>query len=494
MSAQADATNNEFRGDQHFVMEETDEPANAKSEESVSDDRRAELVDEGDIVADVERERGENQSKGRGRKAIAGVVFLFVIAAGAIGAWYVIGRGGKRQARVPVNRSSKASAVESEEALTKQAIELTNSAGPGITLSDGSVIRPSMPSPSPMAPAPDSNVPVTQLPMSNGELSSTVNSGKPPSAKETEEKREEDQGTVSSGANGRNHERSVRISEDLKAQDLKAQHPNRTGDREASVAEVGKDAGGVAMPTFGSMLPVRTLGVLYTLRSGGLTRFELTSDVKGKGWAMPRGTVLVGALRDAKFDRAFVSLVGFIDTESGRFVKISGDLLGSDGGAGVRGKRRKMSSGWSRALSKLGEAGLSIASSFAGSVGRRPIVINDAFGSYGGRLTSELDGVLVGGDRNSFVEVAAGSSGYMMITELPDSVEGVDALSRLSGKDVEERSSVDQPRKTTGISERELAELIQSGDREQIREAMPRMTPQMRRIAEAVIDGDRVAR
>jgi hypothetical protein len=82
----------------------------------------------------------------------------------------------------------------------------------------------------------------------------------------------------------------------------------------------------------------------------------------------------------------------------------------------------------------------------------------------------------------------------MMITELPDSVEGVDALSRLSGQDVEERSSVDQPRKTTGISERELAELIQSGDREQIREAMPRMTPQMRRIAEAVIDGDRVAR
>ena len=492
MSAQGNPTN-EFRGDQRVVIEETEEQVDPKAE-SVSNERRAELIDEGDIVAEVERERGENQSKGRGRKAVAGVVFLVVIAAGAIGAWYVIGRGGKRQARVPVNRSSKASVVESEEALTKQAIELTNSAGPGITLSDGSVIRPSMPSPSPMAALnSDSNVPITQLPMSNGELSSTVNSGKP-SAKETEEKREEDQGRVSSGANGRNHERSVRISEDLKAQDLKAQHSNRTGDREASVAEVRKDAGGVAMPTFGSMLPVRTLGVLYTLRSGGLARFELTSDVKGKGWAMPRGTVLVGALRDAKFDRAFVSLVGFIDTESGRFVKISGDLLGSDGGTGIRGKRRKMSSGWSRALSKLGEAGLSIASSFAGSVGRRPIVINDAFGSYGGRVTSELDGVLVGGDRNSFVEVAAGSSGYMMITELPDSVEGVDALSRLSGKDVEERSSVDQPRKTTGISERELAELIQSGDREQIREAMPRMTPQMRRIAEAVIDGDRVAR
>ena len=94
MSAQADATNNEFQGDQRLVIEETDEPS-AKAEEFVSDDRRAELLDEGDIVADVERERGENQSKGRGRKAIAGVVFLFVIAAGAIGAWYVIRSGEK---------------------------------------------------------------------------------------------------------------------------------------------------------------------------------------------------------------------------------------------------------------------------------------------------------------------------------------------------------------------------------------------------------------
>ena len=488
MSAQVNPSDNEFRGDQRVVIEETEEQVDPKAER-VSDERRAELIDEGDIVAEVERERGENQSKGRGRKAVAGVVFLVVMAAGAIGAWYVIGRGGKRQARVPVNRSSKASAVESEEALTKQAIELTNNAGPGITLSDGSVIRPSMPSPSPMAaPTSDSNVPVTQLPMSSGELSSTVNSGKPPIAKEIEEKREGDQGRVSSGANGRNHERSVRIGEDLKGRDLKAQPPNRTGDRESSVAEVSKDAAGVAVPPFGKMLPVRTLGVLFTLRSGGLIRFELTREVKGNGWAMPRGTVLVGALRGAEFDRAYVSLVGFIDTESGGFVKISGDLLGEDGGVGIPGKRRKMSSGWSRALSKLGDAGLSIAGAFAGSIGRRPIVINDAVGSYAGRVTSELD--LLGRDRDSFVEVDAGTLGYMMITELPDSVEGVDALSRLSGQDMQERSNVDQPRKSTGISERKLAELIRSGNREQIEQAIPRMTPEMRRIAEAVISAD----
>ena len=489
MSAPVNPSGNEFRGDQRLVIEETEEHVDPKSEEFVSDERRAELVDEGDIVAEVERERGENQSTGRRRKAVAGVVFLFVIAVGAIGAWYVIGSGGKRQARVPVNRSAQVSGAESEEALTKQAIEQANGAGPGITLSDGSVIRPSMPSPSPPGPTSDSNVPVTQLPTTGDEeLSSTVSSGKPPNANETAEKRDGDQGTVRSAASGRNHERSVRISEDLKPQ------PSGARDREVSVVEIGKNAGGVAVPPFGSMLPVRSLGVLYTLRSGGLARFELTRDVKGKGWTMPRGTVLVGALRGAEFDRAYVSLVGFIDTESGRFVKISGDLLGSDGGVGIRGKRRKMSGGWSRALSKLGEAGLSIAGAFAGSIGKRPIVINDAFGSYGDRVTSELDGVLLGRDRNSFVEVAAGSSGYMMITELPDSVQGVDALSRLSSQDMEERSSVDQPRKTTGISEHELAELIQTGNRKQIQEAMPRMTPEMRRIAEAVIGEDLAAR
>lgn len=488
MSAQANPNDNDVHGDQRLVIEEQ---IDAGSEEFVSDERRVEVVDEGNIVDEVERDRGENQNKGRGRKAVAGAVFLLVIAACAIVAWYVIGNGAKRNAKVTVNRSSQASAAESEEALTRQAIEQANGAGPGIMLSDGSVVRPGMPPPSPTSPAPGSNVPVTQLPTtsSNGELSSTVDSGKPTtSGNEAEEKGEGDQGTAKPVARSRNSERSVRISEDLNAESRSG-----AGAREVSAAE-GRQEVVVTIPSFGSMLPVRSLGVLYTLRSGGLARFELTRDVKGKGWTMPRGTVLVGALRGAEFDRAYVSLVGFIDTESGRFVKISGDLLGSDGGAGIRGKRRKMSSGWSRALSKLGEATLSIAGAFAGSIGRRPIVINDALGSYGGRVTAELDGVLVGRDRNSFVEVAAGSSGYMMITELPDSVQGVDALSRLTGRDMEERSNVDQPRKSTGISERELAELIQSGDIEQIKEAMPRMTPEMRRVAEAVISVDLAAR
>jgi len=149
-----------------------------------------------------------------------------------------------------------------------------------------------------------------------------------------------------------------------------------------------------------------------------------------------------------------------------------------------------MTSGWSRVLSKVGEASLNVAATLAGSIGRRPIVINDAFGGYASRVSNEFDGVLTGRDRDSFIEVAAGTSGYMMITELPESIQGVDALAKLTGRDVEDRSNADEPRKTTGISERELVELIQSGDPDRIKEALPRMSPEMRRVAEAVISGD----
>jgi len=489
---------NGFHGDRRVVLEELDDEIEGDEEREFAgdDERRAVLIDEGDMVAGVEEERGEKQGKGRGRRAVIGLgVLIVIVACAAIAGWLVIGKGATRKAKVPVNGSNAStnSGAESEEAMTRQAIEQARVSGPGITLSDGSVVRPGTLPPT-TGIGPGSNVPVTQVaPVINGDLSSTVNSAQPNTNTETS-RNSEAKSTVArtvAAVVGRNNERSVRIAEDVKlATDVRG----RAGAREGSADEVRKDPSGIALPSFGSMLPVKSLGVLYTLRSGGLVRLELTRDVKGKGWSMARGTVLVGALRGAEYDRAFVSLVGFIDSESGRFVKITGDLLGSDGGVGIRGKKRKMSSGWSRALSRLGEAGLNIAGTLAGSVGRRPIVISDAFGSYGGRVTKELDGALIGRDGNSFVEVAAGSSGYIMITELPESIQGVDALAKLSGRDVEDRSDADQPRRTTGISERELAELIQSGDPERIKAAFSRMTPEMRRVAEAVVSGDLAGR
>jgi hypothetical protein len=82
----------------------------------------------------------------------------------------------------------------------------------------------------------------------------------------------------------------------------------------------------------------------------------------------------------------------------------------------------------------------------------------------------------------------------MMITQRPEGIQGVDALSKLSSADIEKHSDVSMRREVTGISEQELAELIQLGNVDRIRAALPRMTAEMRRVAEAVVSGDPSAR
>jgi type II secretory pathway pseudopilin PulG len=497
----SDAKGNEFHGNGTAVdVADTPRPDSIFLDDSQAapdvsgdevEERRPEMVaEEGDIIQGVERERGAQA--GRGRKRIVGAllaVVMLVLAVVVI--WFMASNGATRKARVAVNAGGNSnSAQQTEEGMTRQAIQELNS-GPGVTFGDGTVARPE-PSPAgkQVVTQSVSNEPVTQLPATvNPNLSSTVDSARSTNSSTQASDANSQSSSVSKVVSGteRNNERSVRIGEELVAPvKREAANPERAKGEENSI-------GAVALPSFGSMLPVRSLGVIYTLRSGGLVRFELTRDVKGKGWLLPHGTVLVGALRGSEYDRAFISLIGFIDSESGSFVKISGDVLGSDGGTGVRGKRRKMSSGWSRVLGKLGEASLSIAGSLASSVGRRPVIITDAFGGAGSRVTSEFDGVLLSRDRNVFLEVAAGTACYVMITELPEAIQGVDALAKFSGRDVESRADSDQRRDATGISEHELAELIQSGDSERIKLALPRMTPEMRRVAESVMGqgGDR---
>src|SRR5262249_13647897 len=124
-------------------------------------------------------------------------------------------------------------------------------------------------------------------------------------------------------------------------------------------------AGNVALPPLGRMLPIRTMGALYTLRPG-LARFELMRDVRGQGWQMRKGTTLIGQQQGGEYDRAYISLMGFIDPESKRFVKVNGEVLGADGAPGLQGKRRQVGSRWARILGRaataaipLGQAALS---------------------------------------------------------------------------------------------------------------------------------------
>jgi hypothetical protein len=269
-----------------------------------------------------------------------------------------------------------------------------------------------------------------------------------------------------------------------------ATRSGNSGDANRGGSDRSESRDGVAVPTFGSMLPVRTLGMIYTLRSSGsLVRFELTRDISGRGWSLKRGTVIVGVVRSSDNDRAFISMVGFIDGDTGGFVKVTGDLLSGDGASGIKGKKKKVSSGFSRVLSRLGDAGLNILSTIAAGAGRGTIVISDAYTRGTAPLTSELNGVLGSGNRQEFVEIKAGTPCYVMITQLPDEIHGIDALASMSSESLNNFSDSGKPRRATGLSEIELAELISRGDEAEIRAALPKMTPEMRRIALAVLSG-----
>jgi hypothetical protein len=227
---------------------------------------------------------------------------------------------------------------------------------------------------------------------------------------------------------------------------------------------------------FGTLLPIRFLGAVYTLRaSGGLVRMELTRGVSGKNYSYPAGTVLVGTLRGSEYKRAFVSVVGLIDLKTGGLVKFEGEAMGNDGASGVVGRRRQVKGAWSRIFGGLREAG-SVA---LGAVvnGRRSggtVVISDSTAKASGMLSDELSGLIGNRSSGEFVEVPAGTTGFVLVTDLPDEVSVADSLAKNS-------------KAATGLSENELAELFSSGSKEKIRAALPRMTPAFRKLAETAL-------
>jgi len=240
------------------------------------------------------------------------------------------------------------------------------------------------------------------------------------------------------------------------------------------------------------MLPVRTIGAVYTLRTGALVRLELTRDARGNGWSMKRGTILVGTTKGSDLDRAYVSILGFIDSQTGKLLKLGGEVRGGDGGDGLKGKRRQLDSGWVRALGRVSGAALDVTGALLSGRSRDTVIISDGLRTRAiNPVTDELNGVL-GGELNrrqgrGFVEVVAGTPGYVMVTDLPAILKGTEANPELDNKSLALLTDVDAARSATGISERELADLLANGSPEEIRAAMPRMTSEMRKIAAAVL-------
>jgi hypothetical protein len=229
-------------------------------------------------------------------------------------------------------------------------------------------------------------------------------------------------------------------------------------------------------PGFGAMLPVRSMGVLYTLRSGSLARFELARDVKAENWALKRGTVFVGSVLGSDVDRAYVQIKGFIDPETKAFTRLEGETLGSDGGAGLRGKRRRVSPVWGKVLDRAAQSGTQI---LTGVLGRRDssvIIASDPYGTYRsgvGYDQSQLQ------SNRTFVEVAAGTVGFVLVTTLPEPSKP-DAHLAGVWRTIDGVSSDAMP-------DAELAELLAEADSEKIRAALPRMNPDLRHVAEGVL-------
>jgi hypothetical protein len=266
----------------------------------------------------------------------------------------------------------------------------------------------------------------------------------------------------------RNSETSIRCAPSRKidtssSKQIVAVAPSMVSATRASTLEKA-----VPLPPFGALLPVKTLGAIYTLRSS-LSRFELTRDLRGEGWMMRKGTVLIGQQQGSQIDRAYVNLTGFIDPATGKFVKLAGDTLGADGAPGLKGKRRRLGSRWARVLSRAASAAVTLGQA---ALSRGGSIVN-----VSGAVTPEIQGLSSNVvSSREFVEVAAGSPAFVLVTDLPKEIQGADPEPPLQ-KDKDDSSLGDQ----------ELANLLTEGSPDQIKSALPRMTPEFRKIAEAVL-------
>jgi hypothetical protein len=97
-----------------------------------------------------------------------------------------------------------------------------------------------------------------------------------------------------------------------------------------------------------------------------------------------------------------------------------------------------------------------------------------------------LNGVL-GADRDGFVLIKAGTTGYIYVTQMPDEIHGLQELAGLSRDSIGALADTARQRAATGISEDKLAEILTRGDAEEIRRAFADMTPEMKRVAEAFL-------
>jgi len=430
------------------------------------------------------KETVTNKKKPWKRKLIGWCLILFIIAAGVF-ALYILLRVKRVDVRVQADsqRASKAAKAEpspknSEGGLSAEAINIAREAvGPDATTVLNTASANASPSPSP-----------TTAQHGQRTLSYTDNSpayaassdagrgdSNPPQSNtgSTTQMPNESSASLQSHANPT----QTFFIEDapLKPATTQITKLNSTPvEKKTDPTKTAKAVLPVAvLPVFGTMLPVRTRGVIFTLRNNSYARLELARDCQGEGWSLAKGTLLVGRVNGSEHDRAFINIFGYIDPGSNRLVKMTGEVVGSDGGSGMQGKRIVVDRNrLKQTLGKVASNGLQVAGMMAGALtGRGTVVVNGAGSRVLNPITDEAGQFVNGDDKRSFVRIEAGQPAYVMVADLPNEVESVDAV----GQDVLATSS-------TSLTDREVMELILFGTPEDIRAASPLMNEDQKRM------------
>lgn len=446
-------------------MEATQNTANDR--EPFGDKRQEMAADEEPltVTSTAERLAARKEKERRKRRRLRSLIICgLLLAATAFGVWSLLGAGGRKKINLNVRPRSdqineQSSNSASPDDITNQAIAETRSSLEKASQS-GTSVQGSDKDSKPKHESSDNKASRT-----DGSNDLTA--------------QEPIESTIAAPVTfRRNPEHSIRFSP---PEPPAASAPTvRTADTKADQARTAKSSTSVApqpsLPAYGSLLPVRSLGAIFTMRSG-TARLELSRDVRGDGWSLSRGTVLVCNLNGSERDRALLTLVGFIDPERNQLVRVSGEVLGSDGGAGLKGKQHKLSSAWSRAFSKIGSTAINVAGAIAaGRISGQPVIVTDIGSRAINPVTREVDDlVLDRSDGRSFVEVPAQSPGYILVTQLPPT----NSRARETERQI---TQADGP-----LSDEELAEILTSNDRSRIQAALPRMTPEMRKLAEAML-------
>jgi hypothetical protein len=175
------------------------------------------------------------------------------------------------------------------------------------------------------------------------------------------------------------------------------------------------------------MLPVSVVGTFFSPSpSSTMVRLVLSAAVSGDGWELPRGTLLLGRVgATVAKNRVEVSVVGFIDPARNRFVKMGGEISDQYGVVGLPGEIKNRKS----LLARIG----------SGALQALPGAVNGVTRSYVYPNIGIVPGADLGANNASqeYVLVGAGTQGFVMVRNIPESEPSKDAGGQLSPEEME---------------------------------------------------------